>query len=253
MIIRQKQHEQGTSFLQNAFFLSGTLASLIVVYQFILPHYAQQKTDNGQSSEQLVDDKVGNEINDIKTNNTKHSNDIKKDGVKVDNYTIYDGGMVVDDNSGLMWARCSVGEVWQGTACEGKAKAYTWDESLKLIKKLNQQNYLGYSDWRLPHIEDLHTLISCSIGFKETVKIVGKAGKKIEIESWCKGNNYQRPTINQKAFPNTQGDFSSFYWSSSSYDGSNRAWAVNFGYGYANDRNIEDSGFLRVVRIASVE
>ena len=34
-----------------------------------------------------------------------------------------------------------------------------WEEANKLIKKLNKKNYRGYSDWRLPTIYELFSLI----------------------------------------------------------------------------------------------
>ncbi len=44
----------------------------------------------------------------------------------------------------------------------GSAK--TWQEALDFVGCLNNRNYLGYHDWRLPNINDLSTLIGHSLG-----------------------------------------------------------------------------------------
>ena len=34
-----------------------------------------------------------------------------------------------------------------------------WDEANEFIKELNKKRYCGYSDWRLPTVHELHSLI----------------------------------------------------------------------------------------------
>ena len=53
--------------------------------------------------------------------------------------------------------------------------------------------FAGYSDWCLPTIEELRTLVYCSSGKPKTWNDTGKS---------CKGD-YQRPTIASEVFPNT--------------------------------------------------
>ncbi len=240
MIHQHQTQQQGTSFLQSAFFLSSTLASLIIVYQFVIPRYNQDNKDNQEQKEMIHSGAQGNL--------TDHNNS-QIDSRQIGNYTAYANGMAIDNNTGMMWSRCSIGQQWDGTTCTGQAQSYTWQGAVNTVAILNQQNYLGCNDWQLPHIEDLHSLIDCRVGFKEIVKIASKTGNVTEVESWCKGDNYPRPAINQQVFPNTQGDLRSFYWSSSEDAGnSNQAWVVNFGYGYDNHSNHADNGFLRVAR-----
>jgi hypothetical protein len=69
-------------------------------------------------------------------------------------------GTVTDTETGLMWKRCSEGQ--SGVNCEeGKAEKFTWDEAVKRFKNVE---YAGYSDWRLPIIDELKTLLYCSEG-----------------------------------------------------------------------------------------
>ena len=73
----------------------------------------------------------------------------------------------------------------------------TWQHALDYVKKLNSQNFLGYSDWRLPDVTELASLYDYS-----------------------------------KANPATSDIFTNLsaisYWSSTSYSGSqDNAWYVN--------------------------
>lgn len=57
------------------------------------------------------------------------------------------GSIIIDANTGL-W--------WQTDYATGK----TWQQAIDYAESLNTQEYAGYSDWRLPTIEELITLIN---------------------------------------------------------------------------------------------
>ena len=63
-------------------------------------------------------------------------------------------GTVTDDRTGLTWMRCSMGQSWDGTTCTGTAGNYDWSEAKAL-----RSTYVGYSDWRLPTMRELYTLV----------------------------------------------------------------------------------------------
>lgn len=73
-----------------------------------------------------------------------------------------DNGTVVDKNTGLMWKTCREGQTWNNPAhsCELVAADYGWTESLQLVVTLNKQGgFAGHTDWRLPNIKELLTLV----------------------------------------------------------------------------------------------
>jgi len=89
------------------------------------------------------------------------------------------------------------------------------------VKALNDANYGGYSDWRLPTVKELASIVNYSIP-------------------------YPGPTIDTGYFPNT---VSSFYWSSTTYAShTSSAWGVNFNYGNDNMSNKNNSYYVRAVR-----
>ncbi|MCF7987014.1 MAG: DUF1566 domain-containing protein, partial [Methylovulum sp.] len=63
-------------------------------------------------------------------------------------------GTVTHQKTGLTWMRCSLGQTWTGTTCRGTANTYTYNAALKL-----NRNFAGYSDWRLPNIAELQTIV----------------------------------------------------------------------------------------------
>lgn len=170
------------------------------------------------------------------------------ESTKIAHYTVFADGTAVDNNTELMWARCSVGQTWQNGSCVGEAEKYTWEDAFSAIEQLNKDNYLGYSDWRLPHIEELHSLLYCNTGFASTYIIPSKAGDTKTVKEGCKGNNYQRPTIHSEVLKMPNALYLE-YWSSSPYAGnSDYAWYVYFGDGYANNYNKGISYHVRAVR-----
>jgi hypothetical protein len=127
------------------------------------------------------------------------------------------GTVVIGD---LMWKRCSEGQTWTGSTCRGSADKYEWQEALNYAKDVS---YAGYSDWRVPTIKEINTLVYCSNGSIQ-YKLDGYNSLPC-----TRDGNYQRPTINQTLFPNTP---EATFWSSSPYlDYSDSAWRLYFDSG----------------------
>ena len=106
---------------------------------------------------------------------------------------------VKDKQTGLIWQRCSLGQIWDGTSCTGSAAKYNWANALQTAKNLG-------NGWRVPNVKELDSL----------------------IEQAC-----YNPSINETYFPNIR---SGNLWSSSpvAYHG-NRAWVVDFYYSSNSD------------------
>jgi len=143
-------------------------------------------------------------------------------------YIAYDNGTALDTETGLMWMRCLVGQTWTGSTCSGEGKRFNWEEAKK-----QSANFAGHSDWRIPTIQELQTLLYCSSGKPEYFRT------NVNVDfSICEGD-YQRPTIAQSVFPNTP--TISFVWSGSpNANDSKYAWLVDFfigGDGYYGDRD----------------
>jgi hypothetical protein len=124
----------------------------------------------------------------------------KPDSAYIDN----GNGTVTDIETKLMWQQVTAVKInWE------EAMSYCWGLSLA-----------GYTDWRLPTLDELMHLVDISWGYN--------------------------PTINRTFFPKT---VSSFYWSSTTYAVStNDAWGVHFGYGFDDMYNKPNSYYVRAVR-----
>ena len=115
-------------------------------------------------------------------------------------YTDNGNGTVTDSATGLVWQKCSNGQ--NATSCSGSASNLTWSSAISYCEGLTLG---GRSDWRLPNINELGSIIDYT--------------------------KSSAPTIDSTAFPNTQ---SSYYWSSSTYAQSTSyeyAWGVYFSSG----------------------
>lgn len=148
----------------------------------------------------------------------------KRESLRLINERYFDNldGTVTDKKTGLVWMRCSLGQSWNGKTCNGEAKEYTWDDAAEL-----KLNYAGSTAWRFPTIDELDSLVYCSKGRSPSARPNGEYVK--DTKGVCLGDNYQEPTINITAFPNTP---HSEYWSSSpraNYSG--LAWDVSFSNG----------------------
>ncbi|MCI5158226.1 MAG: DUF1566 domain-containing protein, partial [Candidatus Electrothrix sp. AUS1_2] len=135
---------------------------------------------------------------------------------KIGQYIDHGDGTITDTKTVLMWKRCAEG--LSGDNCEeGEVEKYTWNDAVQSFKNVV---YAGYTDWRLPTIDELKTLVYCSEGVSD---------KESGCCNYCGCPESRTMAINQQAFPNTE---ESFCWSGSPYaDNLSLAWSVFFSYG----------------------
>ncbi len=124
-------------------------------------------------------------------------------------------GTITDSSTGLTWMRCTMGQTWSGSSCSGARVGYTWDQARALT---NAVGFAGKTDWRLPSIRELQTIVDRTLFL---------------------------PSIDRIVFPGTP---SSYYWSGSAHGFPNFAWGVNFGNGYSSYFNRFSEYRVRLVR-----
>lgn len=74
-------------------------------------------------------------------------------------FSILSRGLVRDNATGLLWTRCSLSDnniPIYDFECKGNRKKYTWDEAISACENLV---YEGRSDWRLPNIKELQSIV----------------------------------------------------------------------------------------------
>lgn len=150
-------------------------------------------------------------------------------------YHINDDGTVTDTKTKLMWKRCSEGQ--SGETCSGAASQYKWDDAMSKFR--SGVSFAGYSDWRMPTIAELRTLVYCSNG----------TPPEEAWDRWCSGKDhkageYQEPTINLTVFPDTP---SYWYWSSTQ-NGASYVWFVFFPNGRVSGEPEAPPSYVRLVR-----
>ena len=70
-------------------------------------------------------------------------------------FTDYGGGTITDNMTGLIWTKDSNAP---GPAACNPATAKDWQAALDYVTCLNANSYLGYTDWRLPNVNELCSL-----------------------------------------------------------------------------------------------
>jgi hypothetical protein len=119
------------------------------------------------------------------------------------------GEIVVDHATGLMWQK------------SGSDKHLSYAKVKKYVKKLNDDQFAGYNDWRLPTIPELMSLLE-SKKQENGLYINPIFGKK---QIWC--------------------------WSSDQRVSSESAWIVYFGIGLVHWFFLNGVDYVRVVRSCS--
>jgi hypothetical protein len=121
-------------------------------------------------------------------------------------YTDLGNGIIRDNVTGLEWQQATTPD------------KYTWQQALDYVDDLNDSNYLGYDDWRLPSIEELSTLVAAG-RYNSAIGLVFSA-------------------------------VASGYWSSTPRKGyTNYAWIMHFYHGVvANGYDKSYNFYVRAVR-----
>ena len=144
---------------------------------------------------------------------------------------IGDGATVMSADGKLIWMRCSIGQRFEAGKCMGDPKKVDQRDASNEIKRMNLSGGLANSkQWRLPSVQELHTIVFCDQGFsdrKHTVKLA--ANQSTTLPAACLGSNYLRPTIDPIIFPNSGKEW---VWSDTpDVDKVVNMWAIDFASG----------------------
>lgn len=123
-------------------------------------------------------------------------------------------GVVTDTHTGLMWKKCLEGQ--EGGNCFGHPSLAPWELAASYAQHANTGRFAGYSDWRLPTLDELESI----------------------VETSC-----QEPSVNLQVFPRTP---AAGLWSGNQADP--LAWSLDFSKGRAF-QNLKVGGkYVRLVR-----
>jgi hypothetical protein len=149
------------------------------------------------------------------------SNDYFENSFQRERYLKNNDNTVTDRYTDLMWQQCTYGIYGSGDCSQGEAESFTWQAALQ---QAETATFAGYSDWRLPNIKELRSLVSYS------------RGPAIDT------GNFQ---VNWGIYPNEE---LGAYWSSSPSRDREQSWIIIFGRGFdaRYDRNLEAK--VRLVR-----
>jgi hypothetical protein len=82
--------------------------------------------------------------------------------MSVPGYEVQERGTVLAVQSHKEWMACSLGQVWRDKRCVGTVQHLTYDEALLQVTSINQDQFAGFSDWRLPTSAELLSLLNPS-------------------------------------------------------------------------------------------
>ena len=66
---------------------------------------------------------------------------------------------ITDQATGLMWTQNDSGYYKARTEADG---TLNWQEALEWVQEMNDEAFLGYSDWRLPDVKELQSIVDYS-------------------------------------------------------------------------------------------
>ena len=137
-----------------------------------------------------------------------------------DRFDNNEDGTLTDIESGLTWMRCTLGQHWDGKACLGEARAFTWATAKLAVTELNEKGgYATHDDWRIPRLPELASI----------------------IERQC-----VNPRVNITLFPNTPPK--PFWTANAKREKDHLAYALDFGTQGVMPEDKTSAYFIRLVR-----
>lgn len=132
----------------------------------------------------------------------------------VQRFADHNNGTITDLATGLMWKKCLEGQ--QGVGCYGKPELYSWELAQQHASMVRSGRFSGYSDWRLPTVNELKTL----------------------VEQQC-----TEPAINLQVFPRM---LPAGLWTATA--STPNAWSVDFSKGRVFQSLQQGGKYVRLVR-----
>jgi hypothetical protein len=148
----------------------------------------------------------------------------ENDSYGVNDFVDNGDGTITDNATSLMWSQDDSG----ADAPDG----LNWEEALAYVEAQNETNYLGYSNWRLPNVKELQSIVD----YDRSPDTIGSAA----ID----------PLFNATIVPNEEGEADyDFYWSGTTHanwtsDSGSAGAYVSFGrgLGYMGDEWVDIHG-----------
>ncbi len=97
-----------------------------------------------------------------------YTNTAMKANTPTSQFTFDTNGNATDTKTGLMWQRCPIGTGYSNAGtpttytddlCTDENTLLTWSEALKAAQTANTAMLSGYSDWRLPNLQELRSIV----------------------------------------------------------------------------------------------
>jgi len=142
-------------------------------------------------------------------------------------------GTITEQKTGLTWEKLS-----DDGSIHDKDNKYTWADAFGKVDDLNTSAFAGFTDWRLPSLFELNTLVNLGNNTRPAVSAVFNTN----CGANSSGNLGCTVTTCSCTVPN-------FYWSSSTYtEDPQAAWFVYFTVGYDGANEKIGQTYARAVR-----